>query len=237
MEDLLNLIKTRPSSRGLFDTNRSISKEALNKILEAGRWAPTPHNMQNFEIIAVDDPKIIEAIANIELTMQKGANEESNNYVSASEEELKRRKTGILNSIPSGAITEHVKNPLFEYLRKSITASSVLLIVMYDPRKRAPRSEGDFLGKIGLGCVMENMWLMAHSLGIGLQIVTAVDYSDDYEKQLKSTLGIPEYFKRAYSCRLGYPVSTKGNYLRVRRDLEDFTHYNHFGNDNESKKV
>lgn len=236
MEDLLTLIKTRPSSRSLFDTNRSISKEDLNKILEAGRWAPTAHNMQNFEIIAIDDPKIIEAIGNIELTMPKGANEEGNNYVSVSEEELQRKKIGILNSMP-GTITEHVKNPLFEYLRKSITASSVLLIVMYDPRKRAPRSEGDLLGKISLGCVMENMWLMAHSLGIGMQIVTAVDYSVNYEKQIKSTLGIPEYFKRAYSCRLGYPVSTKENYLRVRRDPEDVIHYNRFGNKNENKKV
>jgi nitroreductase len=26
-------------------------------ILEAARWAPTPHNMQNFEILVVDDPK------------------------------------------------------------------------------------------------------------------------------------------------------------------------------------
>ncbi len=236
MEDLLTLIKTRQSSRGLFDTNRSISKEDLNKILEAGSWAPTAHNMQNFEIVVVDDPKILEAIGNIELTKPKGAIEEGNNYVSASEEELQRRKTGILNSMP-GAITEHGKNPLYEYLRKSITATSVLLIVMYDPRKRAPGSEGDFLGKISLGCVMENMWLMAHSLGIGLQIVSAVGYSDDYEKQIKGTLGIPEYFNRAYSCRLGYPVSTKENYLRVRRDLEDLTHYNRFGNKNESKKV
>lgn len=236
MEDLLTLIKTRQSSRGLFDTDRSISKEDLNKILEAGRWAPTPHNMQNFEIVVVDDPKILEAIGNVKITRPKSAIEENNNYVSASEEELQRRKSGILNSMP-GAITEHGKDPLYEYLRKSITATSVLLIVMYDPRKRAPGSEGDFLGKISLGCVMGNMWLMAHSLGIGLQIVSAVGYSDDYEKQLKGILGIPEYFERAYSCRLGYPVSTKGNYLRVRRDLEDFTHYNCFGNKSESKKV
>ena len=171
-------------------------KENLNKILEAGRWAPTPHNMQNFEIVMVDDPKILEAIGNVKITRPKSAIEENNNYVSASEEELQRRKSGILNSMPS-AITEHGKDPLYEYLRKYITATSVLLIVMYDPRKRAPGSEGDYLGKISLGCVMENMWLMAHYLGIGLQIVSAVGYSDDYEKQIKGILGIPEYFERA----------------------------------------
>ena len=30
-------------------------------------------------------------------------------------------------------------------------------------RKRAPASEGDALGIMSLGCVMQNMWLMAES--------------------------------------------------------------------------
>jgi hypothetical protein len=33
----------------------------------------------------------------------------------------------------------------------------------------------------------------------------------------------------AFTCRLGYPVGQQGRYLRVRRDVEDFTHHNRFG--------
>jgi len=60
-------------------------------------------------------------------------------------------------------------------------------------------------------------------------IVSAVSYIDDLEKHVKNVLGIPEYFKLAYSFRLGYPVSSAGDYLRVRRDIEDFTHFNRYG--------
>ena len=49
------------------------------------------------------------------------------------------------------------------------------------------------------------------------------------EKQVKQVLGIPEQLKIAYTCRLGYPQGSS-KYLRVRREIEDFTHYNKFGN-------
>ena len=40
------------------------------------------------------------------------------------------------------------------HLGQVIAGSPVLLIVMYDGRKRAPDSEGDVLGLVSLGCVM-----------------------------------------------------------------------------------
>ena len=65
MEELIKLIKTRQSSRGLFDPERAIPKDDMEKILEAARWAPTAHNMQNFEIVVVDDKKSLAAISEI----------------------------------------------------------------------------------------------------------------------------------------------------------------------------
>ena len=48
------------------------------------------------------------------------------------------------------------------------------------------------------------------------------------EKDLKQILGVPEGLKIAYTIRLGYPtVPVKG--LRVRREIEDFTHHNKYG--------
>ena len=103
--------------------------------------------------------------------------------------------------------------------------SPVLLVVVYDPARRAPASEGDFLGIISLGCAMENMWLMAGSLGIGFHIISSLSS----EPEAKRVLGIPDNLMIAFSCRLGYPVSRPAKYLRVRRDVKDFTHYNRFG--------
>jgi nitroreductase len=75
---------------------------------------------------------------------------------------------------------------------------------------------------------MENMWLMAQSLGINLQILSSFA-ALPVEKQIKQILCIPEHLKIAYTCRLGYP-SGSAKYLRVRRDIVDFAHHNKFGN-------
>ena len=103
-------------------------------------------------------------------------------------------------------------------------ASPVLLFFVYDPSRRAPASEGDFLGIISLGCALENMWLEAESLGIGLQVVSSL--SSDPE--VRRILGIPDDLVIALSCRLGYPVSEAPAQLRVRREVADFTHHNRF---------
>jgi len=75
---------------------------------------------------------------------------------------------------------------------------------------------------------MENMWLMANSLGISFHIISSLS-SGTVEKEVKSLLNIPENLIIAFSCRLGYSQSANEKYIRVRRDIEDFTHYNKFG--------
>jgi len=103
-------------------------------------------------------------------------------------------------------------------LDQSVNGSPVLLIVIYDSRKRAPASQGDVLGFMSLGCVMQNMWLMAQSLGISFQILSRFS-GESIEKEVKQILDIAEYMNIAYAIRLGYPVSSSARYLRVRRDV------------------
>ena len=224
MENLLKLIKGRQSVRGPFDRERPIVKKDLEKILEAGSWAPTAHNMQNFEVVVVDDKKLLESLGNINYTISETFIKENYQQLSFSEEEMKRKKMGILSTrFPVTMTTPESKQVEIanDFLGESIIGSAALMIVLYDYKRRAPASEGDFLGIMSLGCVMENMWLMAHSLGIGLQIVSSLS-DDRVEKEVKSILEIPEQLKIAFSCRLGFPISSKSECLRVRRDVEDF---------------
>ncbi|MCX6001270.1 MAG: nitroreductase family protein [Chloroflexi bacterium] len=235
MQDVLKLIKARKSLRISFDAKRPVAKEDLVKILEAGRWAPTAHNMQNYEIVIVDDKKILENIGKIKSPISEIFVRENYKQLSFSEEELRRKKVGISGAMfplswrnPDFKLSEAEKKAVWP-LDKSFPTGPVLLIVVYDPDKRAPASEGDFLGIISLGCVMENMWLMANSLGIGFHIMSVLG-ADPVAKEVKRILDIPKQLKIAFACRLGYPVSEPAKYLRVRRDVEDFTHHNRFGN-------
>ena len=234
MKELLKLIQDRQSFRMSFDTNRIIEKKDLLVILEAGRWTPTAHNMQNFEIIVIDDKKLLESIGNIKRPISETFIRENYQQLSFSEEELLRKKTGLLGTMfpPSW------RNPDFKLdmndeksdssTQRPFPTCPLMLIVIYDPCKRAPASEGDFLGILSLGCLMENMWLSANSLGISFHIVSSLS-SGPVEKEVKSLLNIPENLNIAFSCRLGYPVSKPAKYLRVRRDIKDFTSHNKYG--------
>ena len=189
MQEVLKLIQERQSVRTLFDPKRPVAQKDLKQILEAARWAPTAHNMQNFEIIVVDDKKLLEAIGNIKYPISDIFIRENYQQLSFSKEELLRKKAGLLGIMFPPAMRNPRAKPDKDTDEKmassqsgTIHTSPVLLIVVYDPSRRAPASEGDFLGIISLGCVMENMWLMAHSLGIGFHIISALS-ADPIEKR------------------------------------------------------
>lgn len=235
MTNILKLIEERHSSRVPFDRERSVAKQDVRQILDAGRWAPTAHNMQNFEILVIDDKKLLETIGNIKSPISEAFIRENYQQLSFSEKELLQKKVGLLATmfppswIDPARLDEVVRESGARSLQDTIQGSPMLLIVIYDSRKRAPASEGDVLGIMSLGCVMENMWLMAESLGISFHIISAFS-ANAVEKEVKRILDIPEYMKIAFACRLGYPISAPTKSLRVRRDAEDFAHHNRFAN-------
>jgi nitroreductase len=231
--DILELVEQRHSSRGAFDPERKIPEEHLRRILEGARWAPTAHNMQNFEIVVVDDPRVLGDLSRVPTTTSPEFVEENYEQLSFSEAELKKKKVGLLATMfpPSWrtpGVTPHVEEGHeHSILGAPMRMCSALLVVLHDPARRAPASEGDVLGMISLGCVMENMWLVAESLGVGFQIQSVLA-GDGVEPEVRALLGIPPARRIAFAVRLGYPKTPAGQ-LRVRRDVEDFAHRNRFG--------
>jgi nitroreductase len=231
----MRLIQERRSSRIPFNPQRRVPKEDLMRILEAARWAPTAHNMQNYEIIIIDQKGLLREIGEIKSKASEDFIRENYQQLSRSKKELRRKKVGILGtSFPASwrdpaRLDEAVREAKPEPLKETIRGSQTILIVVYDSRKRAPASKGDFLGILSLGCVMENMWLMAQYLGVSFHVMSVFS-SKAAHKQLAKLLSIPTHMKIAFAVRLGYPMPTSVRYLRVRRDVEDFTHDNRFGN-------
>ena len=228
---MMSLIEKRQSTRSPYDAGRAVPREALQKILEAARWSPTAHNMQNFEVVVVDDRKILQEIAGIKSPVSEVFIRENYAQLSFSEQELKKKKVGILGTMfpPSWrtpGVAPKADGESETMQNRLVQMSAVLLVVLYDPSRRAPASEGDFLGIMSLGCVMQNMWLAAQSLGIGFQIISSL--SGEYiEGIVKRMLGVPSRLRIAFSARLGYPVGSSP-YLRVRRDIKEFTHHNRY---------
>ena len=234
MSNLMKVIRERHSDRTDFDPKRPATKKELGQVLEAGRWAPTAHNMQNFEIIVVDDRATLDKIGRIRSRTSIEFLRENYQQLSFSEEELLEKKVGILGSgFPPAwrdlaKLNEVARQGASSPLNQRINGSPIILIVIYDSRKRAPASEGDVLGFMSLGCAMENMWLMAQSLGLSYQILSVFG-NEPVEKEVKQILKIPGYMRIAYASRLGHPISAPTKQLRVRRNVQDFVHHNSYG--------
>ncbi len=232
MSSILRIIQERRSERGQFDRDKKISNEDLKKILEAARWAPTAHNMQNFEILVIDDKNLIKDISTIRSMPSEEFIRENFLYLSHSQEELEKRKVGILGTqFPkkwqdASTLDEAVKERAPTELSSTVRGGQTILIVLYDSTKRAPASDGDVLGFLSLGCVMENIWLMAQELGISVHIMSAFNgVSEEFKKMLE----IPWNMDIGLTCKLGYPAEETPHAKRIRRDIDDFTHRNIYG--------
>jgi nitroreductase len=235
MSALLKLILNRHTTRGAFDANRPIAKPDLKMILDAARWAPTPNNMQNFQIMVVDQREPLEAIGKIPAEMSEAFLRENHAQLSFTEDELRIKKKGMLaETFPKAWTDPEAWNPTSDlrsqltFLGRSVQETPLLLVVLYDGGEHTPGEEKDLPGHMGLGCVMENMWLMSESLGIGFHVLTVFG-NGQVEKQVRSVLHIPPHMKIAFACALGYPREPSENTPRVRREIEDFVHHNRFG--------
>lgn len=235
MPDILTVIQGRRSVRAPFDPERPVAPQDVQQILEAARWAPTAHNMQNFEVLVVDDKDVLARLGDVKSPASAVFIRENFEQLAFSEEELIQKKVGIMGTMfppawttPGADFDKVARESEPSYLKNTMRGCPPVLVVCYDARKRAPASEGDFLGIMSLGCVMENMWLMAQSLGIGFQIMSVFS-GNLVEKEVKQILGILDTMQIAFASRLGYPIPTGFKYLRVRRNLEDFAHHNRFG--------
>ncbi|MGA2282922.1 MAG: nitroreductase family protein [Candidatus Dormibacteria bacterium] len=223
------VIHDRHSERAPYDPSRQVLEADLEAILEAARWAPTAHNMQNHEIIVVDDRSTLAAIGRLRAGVSRDFVKENYAQLSFSEEELMRKGTGVLATMfpPSWRTRDAEPDAGAERATLDATMRScpVTLIVLYDPLRRAPASEGDFLGIMSLGCVMQNMWLMAQARGIGMQIMSVFG-GGAVEDELRSLLSIPSHLRIAFACRLGYRAGEARPQLRVRRPIGRFVHRN-----------
>jgi nitroreductase len=229
LSKIIEIIKQRQSDRLPYDET-PLQKKDIDQIIEAAKWAPTAHNMQNFEVVLVDDARLLSKIGKITSHTSLTFLRENYRQMSFSKKELQRKKVGVLGSMfpPTWRDISKLRKASRKVraLSQTIQGSPVLLIVIFDPRKRAPASRGDFLGIVSLGCVMENMWLAAQSLGIGFQVMSVFS-EGSVETKVKRVLKIPKDLKIAYAIRLGYS-GTRPDYLRVRRDAKMFLHHNQY---------
>jgi len=182
-------------------------------------------------MLVVDDPAVMDRIGTVRREISEVFLRENLQQLSFSEEELRRKRTGVLASTfplswqrADADATKIEPGPLCDLLQGSPT----LLLILYDRAVRAPASEGDFLGIMSLGCVMQNLWLAAQAVGISAQILSSFGAAS-VQRELGPMLRLPDNRSIAFACRLGFPKAPATGSLRVRREVPEFVYRNRYG--------
>ena len=193
---LLKIIRERRSIR-VFKPD-PVPDEYIEKILEAGRWAPSGANGQPWELIVVKD---LEKRAKLADLLQEMGQWEKDT-------EAKFLQQG------------HVVFPInsFTYAR----VVPVFIIIAIDPKlKKISIQVGDGsderIYRQSVGHLVQNMWLMITALGLATVDVTV----RNIEKKVKKLFEIPDELEVSDILPIGYTDQKRS---KDRRPLEAFVH-------------
>lgn len=191
--ELLEMMKTRRSIRKYLD--KQVEKEKLDKIMEAGIYAPSPGGRQGTKILMLTDPELIETIGIY------NADAENRNWGG----------TGVCAEQPS--IIDDLS------IRSGFYGCPALAIVCV-PKTMAQKVNG-----IGSAFVCaENMVLEAYDLGVSSCIVGRAEatFANPEMAALFEKWGVAEdYAPMVFVC-LGY---INGEYPKVKARNEGRTLY------------
>lgn len=210
-DEVLDLFQKRRSTRAFKPD--AVPDEFVDKIVEAGRWAPSGFNQQPWEFVIVKDPKLKGDIVQI-CKAEGGLNAQMETTREA------WQKTGKQPS-QTGPGGDYSMAPVFILLLGDTrTRKGLPMVRQYDYHQY------QLVFISGLSNAMLLMHLAATSLGLGSQWVSRV--STSYGNcMVKNLLGIPEPFEVYDMMALGYAASPPQP--RLMRDKEKMVHRDYCG--------
>jgi nitroreductase len=145
-------------------------------------------------------------------------------FVVVRDESTKRRLNAV--AVESHAVcglwsaSSPVSEPLPDFLDVPL-----VLVVFADPRQSPPYVEGEQSHALAAGMVVENLWLAASALGLGVCLWSHLE-----QDQMKSILGVPHHYYFAAVLALGFPASgaKQPRKPRQRKPLSESVGYEWF---------
>lgn len=240
--NLMEAIVKRRSYRLPF-REEPISEEHLNVLLEAARWAPSPFNIQPWQIVLITSPEFKERIAKLtERAIQRQFRDPKHlslvaRWTRLTREEWEGEGDGVLIDdhlkLP-GFVDRKLLRPLLDNLDKLsiigslagrlpakgfgdlIRGAPLLMLFLLDKSKPSPGENGWVWTVMSIGAMVQNVHLAATSLGIGVQYVNAALEMPQDRAELRYILGLSEKFEPMALLRLGYVREEKPTSVRRR---------------------
>jgi len=252
--ELIEAVLKRRTNRDHF-VNKPISQEDINAIIESARWAPSPFNIQPWEIIIVRNQENKDKLANLvkkSMSAQMGDPKFLNDvsqWMSLSDDEWQRRADGVM-------IDDHVDLPDFikdktklkpllknaknmSFLGKLglgkigagkfaelIKEAPLIIIVLLNKNKRSPGENRNTWELLGMGAFIEHILLTATALNIGTHFINAPLETKKDRDELRAIFSVPENYEPICIIRAGYV--DKEPKPSVRLNPNKFVHYEEF---------
>lgn len=178
--DAEKAILTRRSTRRFL--NRPIEKQIIEKIVEAGRYAPSGGNNQTNHFFVITDQKVLEKLADI----AQNAFSQMETY------------EGMYRSLMTSITLSKQGNYLFHY-------GAPCLIVVAN-KKDYGNNMAD------TACALENMMVMTNACDLGSCYINQLKWLNEDEQILKlfRSFGLKEDERIYGAVSLGYPDSEDG---------------------------
>lgn len=195
-EQTLELMRSRRSKRLFKD--KPVEREALEKVLEAARFAPSQHNDQSTEFIVIQDKKIIREIT--ELTAE-GIGKLAGYTKNPIARFMMRRAMGRRGADTLIKLAPEMEGlvSLYRSGRDWILRDApVLLLFCAD-------SAGGNFANINANLALHNATLAAETLGLGCFYAGFVVTSGGRDDRIGKLVSLPETHKIYGALAMGYP--------------------------------
>ncbi|MDE0301246.1 MAG: nitroreductase family protein [Candidatus Poribacteria bacterium] len=241
---LIDAITARRSCRGQFQ-DKPIRSEDLDLLLEAARWAPSPFNVQPWELLLIRETEGKGALA--DLTEKSVAEQfkdtkfldDNRRWMRLSEEEWEESRDGVL-------LADHVNLPQIvskdptilhplvknakhlgvlghlgagkmpaKEISSLVRTSPLLILVLMNTNRRPPGDGAARWMWIGMGAMIQNLMLAATALHIGTQFVSAPLERKQDRERVRDIFNLPAAIEIVSLLRLGYLNSTEGKSVRL----------------------
>lgn len=185
--DAFELITSRRSTRK-YRTD-PVPKELLDRIIEAGRFAPSGHNNQTSHIIVVQDEAVLEELNTIAVEEFSKMEVDGSTYASL--------KSSIEHSKRGGYIF-HRNAPVLVIIANKLDYGNAMADSV---------------------CVVENMMIMANALDLGSCYINQIHWLADNDRMVEymHSLGMADDETVCCSATFGYADTEDG--LPVRTPL------------------
>ncbi len=186
MPDLFEVMSTMRAMRRLKPD--PVPDELINKILQAGQWAPSGGNTQRWRFLVVKDPEVKKKVQVY--------------YKRLYDETVGPRYA--TSAPPPGSDPERYKrqNAAVQYLTDHYHEAPVWIVACLEGGENPGRTAGSSIYP-----AVQNMLLAARALGLGATLTTL---HLNFEKEVEALLGLPPDAHSYAILPIGYPLGRFG---------------------------